>query len=152
LNRIRSGLEEAIKNASLRMLSVVLLLGNGAAGVVLVRFDFAALTLGHFAIGFGCGFLSSNFVLALLQTCGFFRGQLSGGHTLIDAFLLIGLALVNAGRGCWVFGRRCGWDRGLCKRGATSQQGDGGDEGANVHVNFLCAVLTEASFETDLSA
>ena len=92
---------------------------DGAAGAVFFMPQVRTFGLGDLAVGLGCSFVGGNLAFALLQIGGFLRCLLTGSHTLADAFLLVGLALVNARGGGGVRWRWHGC-RGL-RKGRASQ-------------------------------
>ena len=67
---------------------------------VAVRFaiELDALFLRDYTVGLRFFLVLLQLVFALFETVGFALGQFAGFHTLFDAFFLVGLALVDAGR------------------------------------------------------
>ncbi len=98
----------------------VVLLGIDAAALDFLRLMQAgALTAGHDAVGLGAVFHVINMLLAAIQTVGFALGQAAGSDTLIDALLLIGLALIDT--------RRIGLGKGQGRQN-KGKDGDGLDD------------------------
>ena len=118
----------------MRDASVMLLAEDRAAGAVFFVAQFAALGLGDLAVGLGGGFIGSDLRFALVQRIGFLGCQRAGLHALVDAFLLIHFALVDA-RGIGALGK-CGSDKGGGQ--------NGGDQVLSFHV-----VLQVKNFEGD---
>jgi hypothetical protein len=109
------------------VLAVVLLAVDALALHVLGMLD-AGLFLGrHLAVGGGLVLHVLHPLLALLHAGGLLLGQRAGLHALVDALLLVGLALVDARGGRGLGQRRQGHGGG--------QQG-GGDRG-RFHASLL---------------
>jgi hypothetical protein len=108
------------------LLVVFLLVDRFAVAVGFVP-EFAALGLAHFAVRFGRRGVSGQFGFTLVKPVGFFGRQLAGGNALVNAFLLVVNALLNAGGG----------SRGLGKGGTTGSKHDGGNHGLNFHDELL---------------
>src|SRR5438105_1856432 len=103
-------------------LLVVLFLVDLLALLVLGFGELLALLGGDLAVGRGLLLHGLHFLLALLELGGFLRGELARLHALLDAVLLVGLALVD--------------DRRLGLRGHG--QG-GGDQGGKKHGLHRCS-------------
>jgi len=78
------------------VLTVMLLLIDTAAFDILRFVQTRALTTGHHTIGLGAVFHVLDMLLATLHAIRFALGKRPRGHALIDALLLIGLALIDA--------------------------------------------------------
>jgi hypothetical protein len=115
---------------ALQTAGVVLFTRNSSAGLVLLLCERLAFLLGDHAIGFGGSFIGGDLVLLTLQTRLFPRCNCASGYALVDAVLLLHLALVNARGGRWVFDLRGGH---LAKQGAQSDDGGGNEGGAAFH-------------------
>jgi len=80
------------------MLAIVFLAINAIALHILRLMDAGAFLTGHHTIGLGAIFHVVDALLAALQAVGFALRQAAGGDALIDATLLVGLALINSRR------------------------------------------------------
>jgi hypothetical protein len=99
------------KRSGLGLLPVVLLAVDVLAGLVLGLVQTRSLSLGDRAVGLGLVFRAVDGVLLTLESTRLALVELAAGDALVNALFLIGLALVDAGRGS-----RCG--RGLRWPGA----------------------------------
>src|SRR5689334_19225284 len=110
----------------LRDLLVVLLALDLLALLVLRVLDASALLLGHLAVGHGLVFHFLHVRLALLELFRFLLIQLAGLLALLDAFFLVGLALVDP-----LGGGRIGGLRGSKTR--QRRDHDGNQRGPELH-------------------
>jgi hypothetical protein len=101
------------------VLTVVLLRVDPAALDFLRLMQAGALTARHDAIRLGAVFHVVDMLLTAIQTVGFALGQAAGSDTLIDALLLVGLALIDT--------RRVGLGKGQGRQN-EGQYGDGLDD------------------------
>lgn len=80
------------------MLAIMLLGIDTITLRVLRHMQTGPLALGDDTIGLGTIFHVVHALLTVFQTIGFALGQAAGSHTLVDALLLVGLALVDTRR------------------------------------------------------
>src|SRR5574343_135639 len=100
------------------VLAVMLLAMDAGALRVLRLMQAGALAAGHDTVGLGAVFHVIDMLLAAFQAIGFALGQAAGGNALVDALLLVGLALIDA--------RRIGLGEGQ-RRQNDGKEGDGLD-------------------------
>ena len=106
------------------VLAVVLLAGDRLAVAVGFAIELAAFLLGDDAVGLCFFLVLLQLVFAFFESSCFAISQLSGLDAGVNAFLLVLLALVDAGRCRRIRRRRC---RRLCESGAGKGQRDCGD-------------------------
>lgn len=114
-------------------LTIMFLPVNGPAGAIFLAAQVATLYARHLAIGFDFDFVRGNLAFALFEPGSLPGSQLAGSHALINTLLLIDLALVYPGRSQRLHGNR----GGLGKRRATERDGNGYNQGLNLHDVFL---------------